>query len=41
MQRSGWSWSDVVKVAMIAVGLSAVLAVLYAFIAIKAGAPPP
>jgi hypothetical protein len=41
MQRSGWSWSDVVKVAVIAVGLAAVLAALYAFIAMKTGAPPP
>jgi hypothetical protein len=37
----GMSWSEVVKVAAIAVALSAALAALYAFIAMKTGAPPP
>jgi|SoiMetStandDraft_2_1073263.scaffolds.fasta_scaffold314896_2 hypothetical protein len=37
----GMSWSEVVKVAAIAVALSAALAALYAFIAMKSGAPPP
>jgi hypothetical protein len=36
----GMSWSEVVKVAAIAVALSAVFAALYAFVAIKTGAPP-
>ena len=36
----GMSWSDVVKVAAIAVAILAVLAALYAFIAKKTGAPP-
>ena len=36
----GMSWSEVVKVAAIAVAILAVLAALYAFIAKKTGAPP-
>jgi hypothetical protein len=37
----GMSWSEILKVAAIAVALSAALAALYAFIAMKTGAAPP